>query len=330
MIIKSNELNKINLNDNLYFLLYGRNEGFKTQIINNLIKEKSNRFSYDEKEIIENSNNFLENLYSKSLFEKEKIIIIKRASDKILNILKEVFEKNLEDIKILIIADQLDKKSKLRSFFEKDKRCICMPFYADNNQTLSRLALTFLNEKNIQLSQFNINLIINKCNEDRQTLLNELSKIEMLSKTRKNINSEDIYKLTNLLENHSISSLVDNCLAKNKNKILKILNENNFSNEDCILIIRSFLKKSKNILNLCKEFEKNNNLNLTIDKAKPPIFWKDKEITKHQINNWNSENIKNLIYKLSELELIVKKNIYISINVITDFILYQSSKKTNS
>ena len=330
MIIKSNELNKINLNDNLYFLLYGRNEGFKTQIINNLIKEKSNRFSYDEKEIIENSNNFLENLYSKSLFEKEKIIIIKRASDKILNILKEVFEKNLEDIKILIIADQLDKKSKLRSFFEKDKRCICMPFYADNNQTLSRLALTFLNEKNIQLSQFNINLIINKCNEDRQTLLNELSKIEILSKTRKNINSEDIYKLTNLLENHSISSLVDNCLAKNKNKILKILNENNFSNEDCILIIRSFLKKSKNILNLCKEFEKNNNLNLTIDKAKPPIFWKDKEITKHQINNWNSENIKNLIYKLSELELIVKKNIYISINVITDFILYQSSKKTNS
>ena len=330
MIIKSNELNKINLNDNLYFLLYGRNEGFKTQIINNLIKEKSNRFSYDEKEIIENSNNFLENLYSKSLFEKEKIIIIKRASDKILNILKEVFEKNLEDIKILIIADQLDKKSKLRSFFEKDKKCICIPFYADNNQTLSRLALTFLKERNIQLSQFNINLIINKCNEDRQTLLNELSKIEILSKTRKNINSEDIYKLTNLLENHSISSLVDNCLAKNKNKILKILNENNFSNEDCILIIRSFLKKSKNILNLCKEFEKNNNLNLTIDKAKPPIFWKDKEITKHQINNWNSESIKNLIYKLSELELIVKKNIYISINVITDFILYQSSKKTNS
>ena len=330
MIIKSNELNKINLNDNSYILLYGRNDGFKSQAIYNLIKGKSNSLSYDEKEIIENSNNFLENLYSKSLFEKEKIIIIKRASDKILDILKEIFEKNFEDVKILIIADQLEKKSKLRSFFEKDKKCICIPFYADNNQTLARLAFTFLKKRNIQLSQFNINLIINKCNEDRQTLLNELSKIENLSKTRKNITSEDIYKLTNLLENHSISSLVENCLAKNKNKILKILNENNFSNEDGILIIRSFLKKSKNILNLCKEFEKNNNLNLTIDKARPPIFWKDKEITKQQINNWNSESIKNLIYKLNELELIVKKNIYISINLITDFILYQSSKKTNS
>ena len=330
MIIKNNETSKISLNNNSYFLLYGKNEGFKNQVINSLLQGRSNSSIYDEKEIFDNLSNFLESLYSKSLFEKEKIIIVKRASDKILNIFSEVLEKNLDDLKIIIIADQLEKKSKLRSFFEKDKKCICIPFYSDNDQTLTRFALSFLKERNIQMSQSNINLIINKSNEDRQSLMNELNKIDILSKTRKNITSEDIYKLTNLVENHSISSLIDNCLAKNEKKILKIISENNFSKEDCILIIRSFLKKSKNILKLCQNFEKNNNLNLTIETAKPPIFWKDKEITKQQVNNWSSENIKKLIFKLNELEIIVKRNINASVNLIIDFILYQTSKKTNN
>ena len=330
MIIKSNEINKINLDSNFYFLLHGKNEGHKKEVINTLLKNQSNNTSYDEKEILENSNNFLENLYTKSFFEKEKIIIIRRASDKILNIFKEIFDKHLEDVIIIIFADILDKKSKLRSFFEKNKNCISIPFYNDNNQTLSRFALAFLREKKINISQSNINLIIDRCNEDRETLINELQKIEFLSKTRDNITFEDINKLTNLIENHSISSLIDNCLAKNEKKILKIFNENNFSSDDCILIIRSFLKKSKTVLKLCEEFEKNNNLNLTIEKAKPPIFWKDKEITKQQINSWNSKNIKNLIYKLNDLELSAKKNFNISVNILTDFILQQSSKKTNN
>ena len=137
-------------------------------------------------------------------------------------------------------------------------------------------------------------------------------------------------KITNLIENHSISELVDNCLAKNNKKIINILNENNFNNEDCILITRSLLNKSKRVLQLVKEFENNKNIELTISSAKPPIFWKEKEITKQQIYKWKSESIKQLIFALSDIELQIKKNINNSINLITDFILHQSSSETSS
>jgi DNA polymerase-3 subunit delta len=133
-----------------------------------------------------------------------------------------------------------------------------------------------------------------------------------------------------LNENHSIAELIDNCLAKNKKKIISILNENNFNNEDCIMITRSFLIKAKKLLALSKTFENNKNIDLTISSAKPPIFWKEKDITKQQIYIWKSENIKKLIYSLSDIELQIKKNINNSINLITDFILLQSSSTTSS
>ena len=330
MIIKSFEINKINFDQNKLVLFYGKNEGFKNEATNNLIKDKDEIIKYEEKEVLENINDFIESILSKSLFESEKIIIIKRATDKILKIIDEIDSKNIEDIKIIFNADNLEKKSKLRSLFEKDKKYICVPFYPDTDQTLSKLTYNFLKKKNILISQSNINLIVNKCNGDRETLLNELNKIEYFSKNGKKITSENIAKLTNLIENHSISELIDNCLAKNKKKIVNILNENNFNNEDCILITRTFLNKAKKILKLSSEFQNNKNIDLTISSAKPPIFWKDKEITKQQIYKWTPENIKQLIYKLSEIELLIKKNINNSINLITDFILNQASSNTNN
>lgn len=330
MIIKSFEINKINFDQNKLVLFYGKNEGFKNEATNNLIKDKDEITKYEEKEVLENINDFIESILSKSLFESEKIIIIKRATDKILKIIDEIDSKNIEDIKIIFNADNLEKKSKLRSLFEKDKKYICVPFYPDTEQTLSKLTFNFLKKKNISISQSNINLIVNKCNGDRETLLNELNKIEYFSKNGKKITAENIAKLTNLIENHSISELIDNCLAKNKKKIVNILNENNFNNEDCILITRTFLNKAKKILKLSSEFQNNKNIDLTISSAKPPIFWKDKEITKQQIYKWTPENIKQLIYKLSEIELLIKKNINNSINLITDFILNQASSNTNN
>ena len=330
MIIKSFEINKINFDQNKLVLFYGKNEGFKNEATNNLIKEKDEVTKYEEKEVLENINDFIESILSKSLFESEKIIIIKRVTDKILKIIDEIDSKNIEDIKIILNADNLEKKSKLRSLFEKDKKYVCVPFYPDTEQTLSKLTFNFLKKKNISISQSNINLIVNKCNGDRETLLNELNKIEYFSKNGKKITSENIAKLTNLIENHSISELIDNCLAKNKKKIVNILNENNFNNEDCILITRTFLNKAKKILKLSSEFQNNKNIDLTISSAKPPIFWKDKEITKQQIYKWTPENIKQLIYKLSEIELLIKKNINNSINLITDFILNQASSNTNN
>jgi DNA polymerase-3 subunit delta len=330
VIVKYFETHKINLELNKFILFYGKNDGLKNETINTLTKDKKNISYHDEKEILENHNNFLENLLSKSLFEEEKIIIIKRSTDKILKIINELNNKNIQDITIILNADSLEKKSKLRSFFEKEKQFICIAFYPDNNQTLSKLAYNFLKNKKISISSSNINLIVNKCSGDRETLINELQKIELFSKNRKIINSENISKLINLNENHSISELVDNCLAKNNKKIIGILNENNFSNEDCIIIARSFLVKAKKLLALSIIYETNKNIELTISSAKPPIFWKEKEITKQQILKWNSKNIKQLIYSLSETELQIKKNINNSINLITDFILLQSSLATNN
>ena len=329
MIIKSFEINKINLDLNNLFLLYGKNNGFKNEFTKNIIKKKNNVFNYEEKDILDNKDNFIEDLLTKSLFDDQKIIIIKRSTDKILSIIEDVLSKEIKDI-IILNADNLEKKSKLRNFFEKDKELICVPFYPDNEQTLSKLAYNFFKNNNIAISQKNINLIINKCNGDREALLNELNKVENYVNEGKKIGSDEIIKLTNLNENHSVLELVDNCLAKNKKKIIDILNENNFNNEDCIMITRSFLNKSKKILQLATEFEKNKNIELTISAAKPPIFWKDKEITKKQVRQWKPDNIKELIYRLNEVELLIKKNLNISINLITDFILEQSGLKTNN
>ena len=325
MILKSFEIKKINQSINHLILFYGKNEGLKNEAIDILNKDKNDILSYEEKEIFDNENNFIENILSKSLFEKQKFIVIKRVSDKILKIIEILQQKNLEDTTIILNSDNLEKKSKLRYLFEKDKKLVCVPFYPDNNQTLSKLAYNFLRDKKISISSANINLIVDKCGGDREILQKELEKIEYFNKNGKKITSENIVKLINLSENHSISELVDNCLVKNRKKIISILNENIFTSEDCIIIIRSFIIKAKKILVLLTAFEANNNIDLTIASAKPPIFWKDKEITKQQIYKWKTKNIKELIYKLSEIELLIKKNINNSINIITDFVLDQSS-----
>ncbi len=329
MILKHFDLKKIDLNFNNFILLYGKNEGLKKESIKVILKDFSKTLHYEENEILENSNVFLENFLSKSLFEERKIIIIRRATDKILKILEQIEPKKSNDI-IIVNAGILEKKSKLRTYFEKDKKYICIAFYPDTTQTLTNLSINFFQERKILISQSNINLIINKCNNDRETLINELEKIYLFSNNGKKLSSENISKLINITENHSVSELVDNCLAKNEKKTINILNENNFTNEDCILITRVFLNKAKKIHKLSTEFEKNKNIDLTISSAKPPIFWKDKEITRMQIYKWKPDNIKKLIYKLTDFELIIKKNLNNSINLMTDFLLEQSSIKTNN
>ena len=199
-----------------------------------------------------------------------------------------------------------------------------MPFYADNNQTLSGIALNFFKEKKISLSQEKINLIIERCKGDRENLNNELKKIENYAKSEKKISVEDILKLSNLAENYNASELTDNCLAKNIKKTANILNENNYSNEDCILIVRTLLAKSKRILKLQEEISKNKNIEEVITNFKPPIFWKDKEIVKQQMNHWPLEKINNMIENINEIELLIKKNSVNSLNIVCDFLLYKS------
>ena len=329
MIIKYFNLKPDLLKENKIVLFYGNNEGLKNEVISK-ITNNTKLSSYDEREILENNNIFFEKFLSGSLFEDEKIFLIKRATDKFLKIVEELSQREIQNSSIIINANALEKKSKLRNFFEKDKRLVSVPFYPDTTETLSKLAQTIFRNEKIAISTSDINLIVDKCSGDRLFLKNEITKIILYSKNKKKITTQDIKKLINLSENYNISELVDSCLVKNAKKTMKILNENNFNNDDCILILRSIMNKSKKILLLSEEFEKNNNIDLTISSAKPPIFWKDKENVKEQIYKWKSKNIKILIYKLSELELTIKKNLNNSLSLVTDFILEEASRKTNN
>ena len=331
MIIKSFELAKIDLKKNNFFLFYGENEGFKKQVIEEKFKKffKENTYLYDENEIIQNEADFFNKILSKSFFDNEKLIIITRVSDKIKNIIEEVLEKNIDDIILILNAGALEKKSKLRALFEKDKIAICVPFYEDNHQTLSVIVNKFFRNSNIPISQQSINLIVQRCRGDRLNLKNELEKIQSFTKDKSKIEIGDLLKLTNLSENYSASELVDSCLSKNIKRAMNILNENNYSLEDCILIIRTFLIKSKRLLKLCEVTTDKKNIDQVISSFKPPIFWKDKDIVKIQIAKWSYVNLENLIYKINETELLIKKNSNGAVNILFDFIIEQTNTVSN-
>ena len=330
MILKTFELNKIE-NSTIFYLLYGKNEGLKAECINEILKKDNGKiFRYEERELKDETESFYENILSGSLFENNKIIIINRASDKIYEVIQNLIDRNINNIKIILNAGILETKSKLRSLFEKNKNLVCIPTYPDNHDTLSRLITFFLKKENISISHQNINLIIEKSNGDRNILNNELNKIKNYSKNKKKITSAEILKLINLSENYALSELIDNCLAKNKSKTINILNENNYNAEDSIVILRTFLSKAKRILKLAIQLDLNKDINKTINSAKPPIFWKEKEIVKVQLEKWKPNKIEDLIKDLNDIELKIKQNYNNSTLIITNFILEQSFTKINN
>ena len=331
MILKYFELNKKTISNKKYFLLYGSNKGLIDETINKHLKTilSKNIHNYEETEILKNSDVFKESIFNKSFFEKEKLIIIQRVSDKLLSIIEEMIEKKTDDISFIFISEILDKKSKIRALFEKNKNTVCIPFYEDNNQTLSQIVRNFLKKININLSQQEINIIVERSRGDRINLNNELEKIKNFSLGKKKITVNEILKLTNLAENYKISDLVDNTLANNKHKTLNILNENNLNSEDCILILRTFLSKLKRLIKIKSELVGDDNIEKVLSSYKPAIFWKEKEILKQQIKIWSYEKIKDLIIKTNEIEYEVKKNPTMSIYLVTDFILQKSSAASN-
>ncbi len=322
MIIKSFEEEKIKSINNNLILIYGSNQGYKNQVIQDLfVKFFEGEISrFEESEILNDTEGFFSGLMNKSLFEDNKLIIISRATDKIVNLIKEIKEIKIDKIRIIFNSDNLEKKSKLRNLFEKEKELTCIPFYEDNDRSLSLIAQNFFRQKNIKTSQEIINLLVGRSRGDRGNLVNELNKIENLSITKKNIDIEDILKLTNLSENYSVFELAENYLTKNKKQVSKILNENNFANDECILILRTILNRSKRLLKL-KEIEKETgNIDLTISSFKPPIFWKEKDVVKKQLQSWSDDEVKKVIYKINDIEILVKKNSNNSLNFIYDFV----------
>ena len=331
MIIKSFELNKLKLNNYKFYLFYGDNEGSKEETIKNIFEKNylDKIYRYEEKEILDNIDNFFNSILTKSFFDNEKLVIINRTTDKIRETIESLIEKNPEDIKIILNSKNLEKKSTLRKIFEKDKSIICVPFYEDNNQTLNSIISLFFRNKKIPISQQLINVLIERSRGDRKNLNNELEKIDAYLLNKKNLNLEEIIKLTNLAENYNASELVDHSLAKNTRKTVTILNENNYSDEDNIIIIRTLLAKLKRLVKIHELVEEKNNIEQAVSASKPPIFWKDKPLVIQQIRSWKKEHLKDLIYKTNDIEFLIKKNSTIAKNILSDFII-NNSRKTNN
>ena len=331
MIFKFFEIEKINLKEKKFFLFYGDNQGHKNEIISSKFKKNypENYYNYEESEILNNEENFFNNIFSKSFFENEKLIIINRASDKIKDLIEEILEKKIDDLVLILNANSLEKKSKLRTLFEKNKKTVTVAFYEDNNQTLSKIASNFFKKIKTPISQQSLNLIVERCRGDRQNLNIELQKIQSFAKGKNKIDISDLLKLTNLAENYDVSELIDNCLSKNRKKTINILNENNYSLEDCILIIRTFLIKAKRLVKLNEDLEQIKNIDSAISNFKPPIFWKDKDIVKKQIKYWSNKDSQNLIYEINKIELLIKRHSNNSVNILSDFIIEQASPINN-
>ena len=327
MIIKSFEISKKKFDNQNIFLIYGENEGLKNEIIHLLKKSfKGDIENYDETQIISDNELFYNKLFNQSLFDNKKIIIINRCSEKIHVIIEDIIEKKISDIKIILNATILDKKSKLRNFFEKNDKLIIVPTYKDTSITLADIAKKFFNNYKISISSETINLLVSRCNGDRGHLKSELDKILIYMHNKKNINLEEIHKLTNLAENFSINELVDTSLLKNSKKTSEIINESNYKSEDGILILRTFLQKTKRLLNLYEKQNEHINFDTLINDHRPPIFWKDKPIVKRQLENWSKSKIKDLIVKINKTEIFLKKNSPNSLMLIFNFI-YETSER---
>jgi len=331
MILKSFELNKLKLSDQNFYLFYGDNEGLKEELIKSLFEKNypDKIYRYEEREILDNENDFFNSIFTKSFFDNERLIIINRTTDKIKELIESLIDKNPQDIRFILNSKNLEKKSILRKFFEKGKSIACIPFYEDNNQTLNSIISQFFRNRKIPISQQLINILIERSRGDRKNLNNELEKIGTYSLNKKNLNLEEIIKLTNLADNYSASELVDHSLAKNTRKTVIILSENNYSYEDNIIIIRTLLAKLKRLVKIYELIDEKNNIEQAISLCKPPIFWKDKPLVTQQISSWKKDSLKNLIYKTNEIELLIKKNSGMAKNILTDFIINNSRKANN-
>ena len=323
MIVKYFETKKFEFNNYNIFLLYGKNEGLQNEVIENYFLENfdGQLNKYEENEFILSKEIIISEILTKSLFDDEKIIIINRCTDRIVRVIDEILSKTLSSIKIILKTSVLEKKSKLRSLFEKNNQLVTIPFYEDNINELISIIVKFTSKNKINLSRESMNLLVRRSCGDRRNLKKELDKILYFSISNKNINLETVEKLTNLNENYAVNELAEQYLLKSQINISKILNENNYSDDDCILILRTILNKSKRLHFIIKNYNETNNLEEAISNFKPPVFWKEKENVKKQANAWELTDLKEKIYEINEIEALIKSNNKNSLNIVSNFII---------
>jgi DNA polymerase III subunit delta len=299
-----------NLINEKIFLFYGENLGLKIDF-KNQIKKNNNEaevINLTQDDIIKDIDLFFSNIFNTSLFANKKIYIVDQANDKLLEIIKEI-ESKIDDQKIYLFADILEKKSKLRNYFEKSKSLGISACYADNEINIKKILLSKL-KKFEGLSAENINMIIKNSNLDRVKLNNEIGKILIYFKNKKII-KEELTKLLDIRVNDDFSILKDVALNGNKIKTNDLLNSTIIDADKSIFylsVINQRLFKLAELLKHSKKF----NLDNAINMIKPNIFWKDKPIFLEQSKKWNIDKIRKLLSYTYSLEIKFKSNALIN------------------
>ena len=320
MILKSYEIEKnvLKIIKNNFFLIYGENNGLKKdvkELIKTTIKEKNpntENLTFYEDEIIKNEEQFYNSIYSGSLFGEKKIITIIISTEKIFKIIENILNKYPKDIYFLIIGELLEKKSKLRSFFEKNNHTLCVPCYLDSAKDLENIAINELKKNNTNLSKQIINLLVEQSNYDRNNLRNELNKIILFASNKKNLELEEIKSIINFSGEYKSETFINECLCGNIMQFKKILSEIYTNTINQVLVFRILNSKINRLINMKKDEEKYGNLDNLLNSSKPPIFWKEKPLVKKQLNIWNYKDLKKISFKINDIEILCKKNPQIS------------------
>ena len=308
MIIKSFEAEKnVSVLDTFYaVLLYGENIGLKDDI--KILIKKNNKncelISLHQNEILKNQSILNEQVSNSSLFNEKKIIIINDFSEKIKKNILEIVNEANDDVKIFIFADNLEKKSVVRSHFEKEKNLAIIPCYQDNDRTLS----IYVNNKlrnYTGLTQNLINLLIKNSGNDRKVLSNEIDKICALFQSKK-INPDKVFELINNAYNVEFENLRDSCLEANKIDLNTNLSNVSLLAEKSYLYLGILNNRVQKLLDLVDQLEKNKNVDSAIDSVKPKIFWKDKPIFKRQLRVWNRKKLIKAREIILETEILIK------------------------
>ena len=334
MILKSYLIEKdIALLDKYFItLIYGENIGMKDDIKNEIKKFFKNyeKIAFTQDEILKDYRILSEQVDNTSLFSQKKIIFISEVSDKMKDLISEILENQKSDIKIILFAQNLDKKSTVRKIFEKNKEAGIIACYQDNERTLSDYVRKKL-EGYTGLSQQMINFLINNSGLNRKTLFHEINKIKSLFSDKK----IDIQKLPELLNNNNnldFDNVRDYCLCAEKEKLNYSLGSVTFQNENTYFYLGILGARIEKLLNLNYLLKKEKNLDKTIDTIKPPIFWKDKPIFNKQMKKWNIKKLKEAKEILFKTELQIKKNSNLNNNVLLKNLiinLYEKAEVTS-
>ncbi len=327
MIIKSYEVERqiFSLLKYNLFLIYGENNGLKKDIaaiIKNYFKKENSNIELlntYENDILENTENFYNSIYSGSLFSDKKIITINTGTDKLTKIIENILEKKNKSVLLIIFATVLEKKSKLRNLFEKQNSTICIPCYLDNMRDLENIAKNELKKNNITLPREAINFLVEKSNQDRDNIKNEIEKIKSYAYTKKELELWEIKSIINFSGEYKSDNLINECLSGNTLQFKKILSELYLNTVNQIFLLRILSSKTQRLLKM-KELEKNyKSVDELINKSKPIIFWQEKPIIKKQLSIWNLNDLKKIIYEINNIEILCKKKPQLSRMAAFDF-----------